>query len=135
MENYLTRKQQAFVLEYIKDHNATQAAIRAGYSKRRASEIGYQLLQKTTVLGAINALQEEIQQQLKMQFVQDAIKAREVLYEVMVNPNSSDRDRIAAAKDLLDRGGFKPTERKELSGSRGAAIEIMFVEPLSEDKK
>lgn len=40
MENCLTRKQQAFVLEYVKDHNATRAAKRAGYSDKRASEIG-----------------------------------------------------------------------------------------------
>jgi hypothetical protein len=67
-----------------------------------------------------------------MQFVQDAIKAREVLYEVMVSPNSSDRDKIAAAKDLLDRAGFKPIDKKELSGSGdGGCIEIRFVDPSS----
>jgi phage terminase small subunit len=49
----LTAKQQAFVDEYLIDLNATQAAIRAGYSVKRASEIGYQLLQKTTVSEAI----------------------------------------------------------------------------------
>jgi phage terminase small subunit len=41
------------------DLNATQAAIRAGYSAARASEIGYQLLQKTPVKAAIEALQKE----------------------------------------------------------------------------
>lgn len=45
----LTPKQKLFVAEYLVDLNATQAAIRAGYSEKRASEIGYQLLQKTTV--------------------------------------------------------------------------------------
>ncbi len=45
----LTEKQQRFVDEYLIDLNATQSAIRAGYSVKRASEIGYQLLQKTTV--------------------------------------------------------------------------------------
>ena len=53
----LTAKQTAFVQEYLVDLNATQAAIRAGYSKRRAGEIGYQLLQKTTIQAAI---QEEM---------------------------------------------------------------------------
>ena len=50
----LTEKQQRFVDEYLIDLNATQAAIRAGYSVKRASEIGYQLLQKTTVQQAIS---------------------------------------------------------------------------------
>ena len=45
----LTAKQQRFCDEYLIDLNATQAAIRAGYSEKRASEQAYQLLQKTTV--------------------------------------------------------------------------------------
>lgn len=45
----LTDKQRAFVLEYVKDWNATQAAIRAGYSEKTAMEQGYQLLQKPSV--------------------------------------------------------------------------------------
>ena len=49
----LTPKQKRFVAEYLVDLNATQAAIRAGYSEKRASEIGYQLLRKTTVQAAI----------------------------------------------------------------------------------
>lgn len=49
----MTKKQELFVAEYLIDLNATQAAIRAGYSVKRASEIGHQLLQKTTVQQAI----------------------------------------------------------------------------------
>ncbi|HCF4311772.1 TPA: terminase small subunit, partial [Pseudomonas aeruginosa] len=45
----LTKKQRLFVDEYLLDLNATQAAIRAGYSTRRATEIGYQLLQRSEV--------------------------------------------------------------------------------------
>ena len=55
----LRGKQPRFVEEYLVDLNATQAAIRAGYSPRRASEIGYELLQKTTVQAAISAKQRE----------------------------------------------------------------------------
>lgn len=53
----LTTKQRRFVDEYMIDLNATQAAIRAGYSKNRASEIGYQLLHKTTVQRYLEAAQ------------------------------------------------------------------------------
>lgn len=51
----LTKKQRLFVDEYLIDLNATQAAIRAGYSTRRATEIGYQLLQRPEVAQAIQA--------------------------------------------------------------------------------
>jgi phage terminase small subunit len=51
----LTPKQAAFVQQYLVDLNATQAAIRAGYSARTADVIGHQLLSKTWVSEAIRA--------------------------------------------------------------------------------
>ena len=53
MAKALTAKQQVFVQEYLVDLNATQAAIRAGYSKRTAEWIGPQLLGKTHVSEAV----------------------------------------------------------------------------------
>lgn len=55
----LTDKQRKFVSEYLKDLNATQAAIRAGYSERNASKIGPELLGKTGVRAAIEAAQAQ----------------------------------------------------------------------------
>jgi preprotein translocase subunit SecD len=49
----INAQQRRFVAEYLKDGNATQAAIRAGYSEKTAEQIGYQLLQKTSVAQAI----------------------------------------------------------------------------------
>lgn len=46
-------KQAAFVREYVKDWNATQAAIRAGYSEATAKEIGYENLTKPHIKAAI----------------------------------------------------------------------------------
>lgn len=71
----LTEKQKRFVEEYLVDLNATQAAIRAGYSAKRASEIGYQQLQKTTV-------QEAIQKAMDERSKRTEIKADEVLREL-----------------------------------------------------
>lgn len=42
----MTDKQRRFCDEYLVDMNATQAAIRAGYSKRTARQIGNQNLSK-----------------------------------------------------------------------------------------
>lgn len=50
----LTEKQQRFVDEYLIDLNATQAAIRAGYSAKSADKIGSELLGKTRVVEAIS---------------------------------------------------------------------------------
>ena len=64
--NNLTEKQECFVREYLIDLNATQAAIRAGYSDKRASEQAYQLLQKTTVKNAIAELKARRNEQLNV---------------------------------------------------------------------
>lgn len=50
----LTAKQQRFCDEYLIDLNATQAAIRAGYSKKTARVIGQQNLSKLAVKNYID---------------------------------------------------------------------------------
>ena len=57
----LTPKQQRFVDEYLIDLNATQAAIRSGYSPKTAEQQGFQLLKKTSVSEAIEQAQQERQ--------------------------------------------------------------------------
>jgi phage terminase small subunit len=49
----LSAKQQRFVEEYLVDLNATQAAIRAGYSKRTAHVIGPENLAKPEIQGHV----------------------------------------------------------------------------------
>jgi len=55
----LSDKQKRFVEEYLIDLNATQAAIRAGYSEKTAEWIGPQLLTKTHVLAAVEKAKAE----------------------------------------------------------------------------
>lgn len=70
----LTLKQQRFVEEYFKDFNATQAAIRAGYSVRNADKIGSELLGKTGVSCAI-------QEHMAAVSVRTGINAERILRE------------------------------------------------------
>jgi phage terminase small subunit len=49
----LTPKESRFVEEYLVDLNATQAAIRAGYSEKTARQIGYENLTKPHIIDAI----------------------------------------------------------------------------------
>lgn len=56
----LTPKQQRFVEEYLIDLNATQAAIRAGYSEKTAKEIGSENLTKPNIAKAIAEAQEKL---------------------------------------------------------------------------
>jgi len=57
----LSPKQKAFVREYLIDGNGTQAAIRAGYSKKTAQEQSSRLLSKVIVKEALEAGQERQQ--------------------------------------------------------------------------
>lgn len=65
----LTAKQECFVDEYLVDLNATQAAIRAGYSRRSADKIGPELLGKTGVKEAIRVRQA---------FLRDRVEIRQL---------------------------------------------------------
>lgn len=49
----LTLKQERFIAEYLVDLNATQAAIRAGYSPDTAGKIGFENLQKPEITDEI----------------------------------------------------------------------------------
>jgi len=55
----LTDKQELFAREYLKDLNATQAAIRAGYSAKTAQEQASRLLSNVMVQSRISELKAE----------------------------------------------------------------------------
>jgi len=55
----VNNKQRAFVEEYLLDFNATQAALRAGYSERTAYSIGPENLKKPEIAAAIQERLEE----------------------------------------------------------------------------
>ena len=62
----LTPKQQRFVEEYLIDLNATQAAIRAGYSEKFAGTNADKLLKNTNVAQAIQAAKAEREERTKI---------------------------------------------------------------------
>lgn len=64
--NSLNDKQEMFCREYIKDLNATQAAIRAGYSAKTAGSIANRLLAKVAVQTRINALKDQRIEEVKI---------------------------------------------------------------------
>lgn len=56
----LNDKQQRFCEEYVVDFNATQAAIRAGYSEDSAGQQAHDLLKKHEIQGRITQLKQQI---------------------------------------------------------------------------
>lgn len=62
----LRDKQRRFVEEYLVDFNATQAAIRAGYSHKTAGKIGTENLQKPAIQSAIKAAQAQLSKKTEL---------------------------------------------------------------------
>ncbi|MDT2635686.1 terminase small subunit [Enterococcus dongliensis] len=114
-----TRQQKEFVDIYLKKRkkNATQAAMDAGYSPKSASSQAYQLLQNPIVQEYLEKREKQLEKELKREFFFDAIDAREVLSKIVNNPEAKDVDRINAAKDLLDRAGYKAVDVHEIQST------------------
>lgn len=89
----LTAKQQAFVDEYLIDRNATQAAIRAGYSAKTAGQIGDENLKKPQIAQAIAAAMDDRSERTK-------IDADYVLYTIV-----DTIERSKQAKPVLNAQG------------------------------
>lgn len=62
----LTAKQKRFIEEYLVDLNATQAAIRAGYSKKTAAAIGAENLEKPHIAAEIQRRMAERQKRTEV---------------------------------------------------------------------
>lgn len=124
----LTAKQQRFVDEYLIDLNATQAAIRAGYSTDTAMEQGYQLLQKTSVSNAIS--QEMAHRSRRTGITQDRV-LRELAKVAFVNandvidPDSATVRADAAEEDLACIQAVKvKTSKSEMGSSSEREIKL-----------
>ena len=103
----MTPKQTRFIAEYRKDLNATQAAIRAGYSEKTASSQGERLLRNAEIAAAVA---EKTQAQLE----QADLSAVRVLEELR-------RLSFADIRGLFDaNGNLKPIH--ELTAEQAACI-------------
>lgn len=92
----LTNKQKQFINEYLIDLNATQAAIRAGYSKKTAGVIGDENLKKPYIAQAIKEAMDKRAEQAQI----TAATVLEGIKRVV--------DRCEQAEPVLDREG-QPT--------------------------
>ncbi len=75
----LEPRQRAFIKEYVKDLNAKQAAIRAGYSKTSASKQGYKLLRNPRIIAKLKS------------------------YDINIsNPEADDETAIATIEEIME---------------------------------
>lgn len=89
----LTAKQQRFVAEYLIDLNATQAAIRAGYSEKTAYSIGDENLKKPEIAKAIQ------------EAIQNRSERTQVDQDYVLTTIVDTIERCKQARPVLDRSG------------------------------
>lgn len=82
----MTNKQKRFADEYLIDTNATQAAIRAGYSKNSARQIADRLMSKVDIREYI----EERLEQIANENIADATEVMKYLTSVLRGESSSE---------------------------------------------
>ena len=125
----LTTKQQIFVDEYIVSGNATQAAIKAGYSKRTARKIGQENLTKPDIKAALNDKMLEIESQKignakeVLEFYFRVLRGEETEEVPMSTADSvitvtktpSIKDKVSVAKEIMKRFPlYDPMEKQKL---------------------
>jgi phage terminase small subunit len=128
----LTPKQQRFVEEYLIDLNATQAAIRAGYSPKRADSIGHENLRKPEIEAAIAAHRAKISERVGRtidDIMADIGRVRDNAMQEVQDPHTG-ADVMVSHKDALKAlelegkrlGAF--TDKTELSGPGGIPLSL-----------
>ena len=117
----MTPKRDQFVKEYLVDLNATQAAIRAGYSEKTAKSIGQQLLTKLDVQQAITKSQTTRAE--RTEITQDYVLARLKIESERTEEGSSHAARVSAI-NLLGKHLGMFVDRKELTGADGSPLMV-----------
>ena len=117
----LTAKQERFVSEYLIDLNATQAAIRAGYSEKTAQEQSSRLLSNVMVQQAVSDAQNRVAEKAEWSAA-DRLRILAGIAEA----NIKDDPRVAVsaiAEANKMQGSHAPT-KTEHTGKDGKPIEV-----------
>lgn len=153
----LTPKQHRFVDEYLIDTNATQAAIRTGYSEKTSYSIGHELLSKPEIQAAIQLAMDERSKrtQIDADFVLQGIaqnirrceqaepvldrKGEQVFTEtpngVMAAAFRYDATNTLRGYELLGKHLKLFTDKVELTGKNGGPLETRSNEMTPEQRR
>jgi phage terminase small subunit len=125
----LTAKQDRFCQEYMIDFNATKAAIRSGYSKNSAMQIGDQNLKKPNIVARLNELKSKASKHLEIthQDVLNQLKtwAESDITETMCLTADEIKKLPIGIRQLITK--YKRTTRSFKDESKEEVVELQFV--------
>ena len=124
----LTVKQEKFVKEYLDTGNGTQAALEAydikteGKSKQHientAAAIASENLRKDKIIAFLESVSEQVASNI---------------YKLAISAES-EQVQLGAGKDILDRAGYKPVDKSELSNPDGNLKTIIINKYASDNQ-
>lgn len=124
----LKPKELKFAEEWLKTTNATQSAIKAGYSARTAYSAGNRLLKKVDVKQYIDERLAEMKESSiadtneVMQFLSSTMRG-DIPDQFGLDPALNDRIKAA---ELLGKRYKLFTDKQEISGADGEPIKVIF---------
>ena len=104
MGKILTEQQKMFVQNFSQTGNATQSAIKAGYSPKTAEQQGYELK---------NKLAHEIETATKKLIASAVPMAVNKLQDLVEDPKVSASVKLGAINSILDRTGYQTVHKVE----------------------
>jgi hypothetical protein len=119
MTGELTDKQLSFVEYYVASHNATQAAMKAGYSPDTAYAIGHQNLRKLEISAAIAEREDDIANQLGLTKQRILEALWDAHQRALAAPNGRQLSVAVKCLELLlrHRGMLNDRHQIEMSGA------------------
>ncbi len=115
----MTPRQEKFCVEYLIDLNATQAAIRAGYSDKTAYSMGQRLLKNVEIQSRIKKMRDEY-------YDKTIMSAKEVEYLLSKAGRGELKEEVVVVEGLGDGVSAAQIIKKRLSAKdRIKALELM----------
>ena len=118
----MTHRKELFIQEYLTSLNATQAAIKAGYSPKTAYSIGQENLKKPEIKQAIDTAMNE----RKSTLIATREQRQEFWTAVMNDCDTAMKDRLKASELLgKSEGDFTDKVQANISGYTTLADLVM----------
>jgi phage terminase small subunit len=126
----MTAQRKIFCHEYVKDFNATQAAIRAGYSKRSAKSCGQRLLTFDDVNKYIKKHIQSLLSQTDIFTLQWVEKVKKIIEFDMrdVAEWSVDEVKLKASNEISDDAAYAIQEISSTKSRYASAVKIKAVD-------
>ena len=127
----LNDKQAAFVREYLVDFNATQAAIRAGYSKKTAGSQAHDLLKKPEVQAALSEGQKRLAEatETEAEWIRRRLKEEATDYTEAASHSA----RVRALELLGKINGVFEVDNRQKGEAAAAMLQVAFRKPGDAD--